>query len=108
MGWFDHKAIQTLSAMLFGGGKGASALFGRGKGLEYVQPGTAFRRIHDDELIETAEVESVATDPYGIPHVKFKVIFSRSNRFSYEEGTRMLALQSFTDRYKEQVPVVPA
>ena len=103
MGWFDHKVIQTLSAKLFERGKGSSAFFGRGKDLDDVQPGTAFRRVHDDELIETAEVESVATDPYGIPHVKFKVIFSRSNRFSYEEGTRMLALQSFADRYKEQV-----
>ena len=98
MGWFNHKAVQTLFGMLFG----------HGKRMEYVQPGTTFRRVHDDELVETAEVESVATDPYGIPHVKFKLIFSRSNRFSYEEGTRMLALRTFADRYREQVPVVPA
>ena len=98
MGWFNRKEGQTLFAMLFG----------RGKRMDYVQPGTTFRRVHADELVETAEVESVATDPYGIPHVKFKLIFSRSNRFSYEEGTRMLALRSFTDLYKEQVPAVPA
>ena len=98
MGWFNRKKGQTLSGMLFG----------RGKHMEYVQPGTAFRRVHDDELIETAEVESVAADPYGIPHVKFKVIFSRSNRFTYEEGTRMLALRTFAERYREQVPIVPA
>ena len=98
MGWFNRKKGQTFSGMLFG----------RGKNMEYVQPGTAFRRVHDDELIETAEVESVAADPYGIPHVKFKVIFSRSNRFTYEEGTRMLALRTFAERYREQVPIVPA
>ncbi len=98
MGWFNRKEGQTLSGMLFG----------RDNNMEYVQPGTTFRLVHDDELVETAEVESVAADPYGIPHVKFKLIFSRSNRFSYEEGTRMLALRTFADRYKEQVPIVPA
>lgn len=97
MGWFngkDGKEGQTLPGMLFG----------RGRRMEYVQPGTTFRRVHEDELVETAEVESVASDPYGIPHVKFKLIFSRSNRFTYEEGTRMLALRTFADRYREQVP----
>lgn len=93
MGWLNRKEGQSF----------VSAFFGRAKRMEYVQPGTTFRRIHPDELIETAEVESVAADPYGIPHVKFKVIFSRTNRFTYEEGTRMLALRTFADRYKEQV-----
>ena len=75
--------------------------------MDYVQPGTAVWRIHEDELIETAEVEPVVTDPYGIPHVKFKLIFSRTNRFNYEEGTCMLALRIFADHYREQVPAVP-
>lgn len=95
MGWLNRTDGQSF----------ASALFGRGKRLEYVKAGTTFRRVHDDDLIETAEVESVGEDPYGIPHVKFKVIFSRTNRFTYEEGTRMLALRTFADRYKEQVTV---
>ena len=97
MGWFDRKQGQTLPGRLFG----------RGKSMEYVQPGTTFRCVHKDELVETAEVQSIAADFYGIPHVKFKLIFSRSNRFSYEQGTRMLALRTFADRYREQVPVVP-
>jgi len=95
MGWLNRKEGQSF----------ISALFGGSKRMDYVQPGTTFRRVHADELIETAEVESVAADPYGIPHVKFKVIFSRANRFTYEEGTRMLALRTFADRYKEQVTV---
>lgn len=94
MSWFNRQVVQTISGMFSG----------RTENVDYVQPGTAFRRVHDDELVETAEVESVGADRYGIPHVKFKVIFSRTNRFSYEEGTRMLALRSFIDRYKEQVP----
>ncbi len=93
MGWLNRTIGQSF----------ASAFIGRSKRMDYVKAGTTFRRVHDDELVETAEVESVAADPYGIPHVKFKVIFSRENRFSYEEGTRMLALRTFADRYKEQV-----
>lgn len=93
MSWLNRKNGESL----------ASAIFGLGKKLEGVQPGTTFLRVHPDDLVETAEVESVASDPYGIPHVKFKVVFSRPNRFSYEEGTRMLALKTFAEKYREQV-----
>jgi hypothetical protein len=93
MGWLNGKGGKSLASMFFR----------RSNNLEEVQPGRTFRRVHEDDLVETAEVESVAADPYGIPHVKFKVIFSRPNRFTYEEGTRMLALETFADRYREQV-----
>jgi hypothetical protein len=94
-----------MSLLNWSGGKGfADILFGRDNDAENVRPGTTFRRVHEDELIETAEVESVRPDLYGIPHVKFKVNFSRRNRFSYDEGSRTLALQSFIDRYREEVP----
>jgi len=96
MSWFDRKVGQKLSAMLFG----------QRERVDDVQPGTTFRRVHEDELVETAQVESVAADRYGIPHVKFKLIFSRANRFTYEQGTRMLALRAFTERYREVVPAV--
>ena len=93
MGWLDRENGKSLASMFFR----------RGKAFENVLPGCLFRRIHDNELVETAEVESVAADAYGIPHVKFKVTFSRPNRFSYDEGSRMLALKSFADRYRERV-----
>ncbi|MBK19004.1 MAG: hypothetical protein CMM52_09250 [Rhodospirillaceae bacterium] len=93
MGWQSEDKGRRLASMFFK----------RGRALEYVRPGSTFQRVHDDELVETAEVESVGTDAYGIPHVKFKVSFSRPNRFSYDEGSRMLALRSFADRYRERV-----
>ena len=84
--------------------------------MDNVQAGTSFRCVHDDNLVETAEVEAVGEDRYGIPHVRFKLIFSRANRFIFEEGTRMLALRTFAERYQEQIsglypeqaPVAPA
>lgn len=94
MSWFSQETGQVLRNMLFR----------RGNDAEAVQPGSTFQRIHADDLIETAKVLSVAEDPYGIPHVKFLVSFRRPNRNTFDEGNRMLALKSFADLYKEQVP----
>ena len=62
-----------------------------------------FRRLHDNNLLEIAEITSVGTDAYGIPHVRFNVTFSRPDRYACEEGSRMLALRSFAERYRERV-----
>ena len=93
MGWLSRDSAKSLTSMLFK----------RDKPLDYVCAGNMFRRVHDDNLLETAEITSVATDAYGIPHVKFNVTFSRPNRFVYNEGSRMLALRSFAERYRERV-----
>ncbi len=94
MNWFSQETGQVLRSMLFG----------RRNDTESVQPGSTFQRVHADDLIETAKVLSVAEDPYGIPHVKFQVSFRRPNRNTFDEGNRMLALKTFADRYKDQVP----
>ncbi len=80
-----------------------SMFFKRGKKLEYVRAGSTFRRIHDDTMIETATVLSVATDSFGIPHVQFQVTFRRPNRNFFDGGARMLALKSFAEHYTERV-----
>jgi hypothetical protein len=93
MGWLRQDASRVLSSMFFR----------RGARMEYVRSGSTFQRVHADDLIETAQVESVGTDAYGIPHVKFKVSFRRPNRNTFEEGSRLLALKTFADRYKDRV-----
>ncbi len=80
-----------------------SMFFKRGRKLEYVRPGSTFRRVHDDKMIETATVLSVATDSFGIPHVRFQVTFCRPNRNIFDGGARMLALKSFAQHYTERV-----
>lgn len=94
MNWFSEETGQVLRSMLFR----------RGNGADTVQPGSTFQRVHPDDMIETAKVLSVAEDSYGIPHVKFQISFRRPNRNTFDEGNRMLALKTFADRYKEQVP----
>ena len=72
---------------------------------EQVRAGAVFRRVHADQLIETARVLSVKPDQNGIPHVRFSVSFERARFARLDVGTRMLALASFTEAYREPVEV---
>jgi len=56
----------------------------------------------------TAQVLSVGTDSYGIPHVRFQVSFRRPNQSRFDGGGRMLALKSFADQYRERVSALEA
>ena len=46
------------------------------------------------------------TDSYGIPHVRYEVSVARRQvpTFYFEEP-RTLALETFTDTYRERLPV---
>ena len=93
MSWLKNETGRSLS----------SFFFKRGSKLEYVRPGSTFQRTHRDSMVETAQVLSVGTDSYGIPHVRFQVSFRRPNRNKFDGGARMLALKSFADQYRERV-----
>ena len=75
--------------------------FKRGTSLEYITAGSTFRRT-EAQVIETAEVLSISTDTFGIPHVRFNVSFQRPTRSVTHEGQRVLALKSFAARYTER------
>jgi hypothetical protein len=76
--------------------------FKRGASLEYITAGSTFRRT-EPHVVETAEVLSVSTDSFGIPHVRYNVSFHRPTRSSAtHEGQRVLALKSFAERYTER------
>lgn len=99
MGWFNQNLFSQETAQALAG-----MFLKRGNPADNVRPGVSFQRIHPDEMVETAKVISVDTDAYGIPHVHYLITFQRPNRSIFDEGQRMLALQSFADRYKEMVP----
>jgi len=76
--------------------------FKRGSSLEYITAGSTFRRT-EAHVVETAEVLSVSTDSFGIPHVRYNVSFQRPARTAtHHEGQRVLALKSFAERYTER------
>ena len=67
-----------------------------------IQAGNVFRCPHTGPVVETAKVLSVRSDSYGIPHVTYQVRIRRANH-DVQDGPRLLALKSFTERYTERV-----
>lgn len=65
-----------------------------------VEPGTTYQMVHGDNMVETAKVISINSDIYGIPHVRYHVSFRRPHLTVFDGGARMLALETFTDRYQ--------
>ncbi len=78
-------------------------LFRRENSVSEVAAGAVYRRVHPDNMVETAKVLSVGQDCFGIPHVRFNVSFGRTNRTLFEDGPRVLALASFTEHYRERI-----
>lgn len=86
------------------GNERSSMFFKRGKKLEYVKAGAMFRRERKDHMIETARVLSVATDTFGIPHVRYELKMEKA-AMAYSEihGPRVLALNTFTEMYQDRI-----
>ncbi len=75
--------------------------FKRGPDKVAIRTGGVYRRIRANNAIETATVLGIHDDPFGIPHVKYKVTIGRSDRSLYWDCKRVLALQSFAELYSE-------
>ncbi|MFO1190419.1 MAG: hypothetical protein U1E97_12760 [Alphaproteobacteria bacterium] len=75
-------------------------IFGRVK-KQIIQGGATFRRVLPSQVIETAEVDVVAPNSSGIPHVTYRVRFEApSGGLSAMTDKRVLALDSFETHYK--------
>ena len=70
-----------------------------------VRPGNRYRRRLGNRLAATATVLGLRPDLVGIPHVEFAVTVDGSAARLSEGDTRVLALQSFLDTYRE--PLAP-
>lgn len=66
-----------------------------------VKPGNRYRRRLGTCLAATATVLDLRTDLVGIPHVQFAVTVDGSVARLSEGDTRVLAVQSFLDTYRE-------
>jgi hypothetical protein len=76
-----------------------SMFFARGHSMEYVRNGSAFRRVRDDRVVETAKIDQVYLDTAGIPHVRFDVTFTHPHRGTHKDGPRVLSLKTFFDTF---------
>ena len=68
-----------------------------------VEPGNRFCRRRRDHVTETATVVELRPDPFGIPHVHFRLAFEQPSQGAIYEGLRVLALRTFVDSYPERV-----
>src|SRR6516162_11946750 len=66
-----------------------------------VRPGSRYRRQLGKHLAATATVLELRTDLVGIPHVEFAVTVDGSAARLSEGDTRVLALESFINTYRE-------
>ena len=73
--------------------------------IDDVRPGNRYRRQLGSRLAATATVLDLRADLVGIPHVEFTVSVDGSVARLSEGDTRVLALQSFLDTYRE--PLAP-
>jgi len=69
-----------------------------------IRPGNRYRRQLGGGLAATATVLDLRSDLVGIPHVEFAVAVDGSAARLSEGDTRVLALQSFLDTYREPLP----
>jgi hypothetical protein len=70
-----------------------------------IRAGNCYRRQLGNHLAATATVLELLSDLVGIPHVRFAVTVDGSTARLSEGDTRVLALQTFLDTYRE--PVAP-
>jgi hypothetical protein len=88
----------------FRGRERSSVFIKRGRKMEYIRPGTAFRRTRPDKSVETAKVLAVVLDGMRIPHVRYEINLEQPSRTSvFKDGPRILSLTSFTHTYRERV-----
>ena len=66
-----------------------------------IRPGNRYRRQLGNSLAATATVLDLRSDLVGIPHVQFAIVVDGSVARLSEGDTRVLALQSFLDTYRE-------
>ncbi|HVM79298.1 MAG TPA: hypothetical protein VMU06_09785 [Stellaceae bacterium] len=78
------------------------ALTGRGA-AEEIRPGDKYRRQQGAHVVELVTVQDLRQDLLGIPHVLFKLVFECSHTTRFEEGSRILALSSFLNQYRERI-----
>ena len=66
--------------------------------------GSVFRHTGPGNVIETAKVVEIETDPMGIPHVRYDLTIERNKmRMTDLDTRRTLNLRTFASRFSEPV-----
>jgi hypothetical protein len=68
-----------------------------------VKAGDRFCRRRRDQVLETASVLELRSEPLGIPHVLFDLTFEKPAIGQVEGGKRVLSLDSFIEAYHDRI-----
>jgi hypothetical protein len=68
-----------------------------------IEKGCIYRRVRADRTVETAKVLGLHQDSFGIPHVRYQVMFGRVDGLPHRDGPRTLSVTSFMQQYRERV-----
>lgn len=68
-----------------------------------VKPGCRYFRRRRDDVTELATVMDLKPDAFGIPHVRFALVFEKPSIGRVEAGLRMLALNAFVSAYRQRL-----
>lgn len=68
-----------------------------------IEKGCVYRHVRMDHTIETAKVISLYKDSFGIPHVRYQVVFGRVDGVPRHDGQRMLSVDAFIQQYGDRI-----
>ncbi|HEU0071867.1 MAG TPA: hypothetical protein VFS04_11275 [Alphaproteobacteria bacterium] len=68
-----------------------------------IEKGGVYRRVRTDRTVETAKVLSLYNDSFGIPHVRYQVVFGRVDGVPHHDGQRMLSVDAFMRQYGDRM-----
>ena len=68
-----------------------------------IEKGCVYRRVRMDRTVETAKVTSLYKDSFGIPHVRYQVVFGRVDGVPHHDGQRMLSVEAFMQQYGQRI-----
>ncbi len=81
-------------------------MFFKRRNIAKIVEGAFYERIHNENLVERAEVVWVGNDSFGIPHVRYRMSYRTPSR-EEGQGTRMLAQTIFAERYRQVIDTSP-
>lgn len=69
-----------------------------------ISVGQSFQRRRGDDALERAKVLGIASDAFGIPHVRYELTVEKPlSHQLYPAGTKVLSLIAFSEAYQEAI-----
>ncbi len=78
----------------------AAVVFKRPKEHVVVTKDSLYQRVHRNNMIELAKVVGIGEDSLGICHVRFQTSYAWSSGRVESQGTRLLAMDCFAERFQ--------